>query len=130
MNIDITAFFNAADPSDYSASKAERGQNVAKETWNAALVAPTLLSTDDEREAFREWVKQWGAWTDGEIAAWNDEQLNALCVQWVSGDMREAGLRPGMSHFEWLEYERLCERGTYCGRICMGDDAKVMWSME
>ena len=38
----------------------------------------------------RVWVKDFGAWSDTEIAAWTDAEVNALFIQFVSGDMRAA----------------------------------------
>lgn len=90
--INITRFYNEAAPMDYSASIAEIGSDAGPSTWRAALDdAPNynMLDTDDKREAFRTYVKSFGAWEDEEIAAWSDLDLNALFIQMVSGDMRE-----------------------------------------
>lgn len=91
MEINITRFYNEAAPMDYSASVAEIGQDAGPSTWRAACEdAPdyNMLDTDEKRDAFRTFVKGFGAWTDEEIAAWSDIELNALFIQLVSGDMR------------------------------------------
>lgn len=91
MDINITRFYNEAAPMDYSASIAEIGQDAGPSTWRAACEdAPdyNMLDTDDKRDEFRKYVKGFGAWTDDEIAAWDTTQLNALFIQFVSGDMR------------------------------------------
>jgi hypothetical protein len=129
--INITRFFNEAAPMDYSASCAEIGQNAGTDTWNAAKEdAPywNMLDDDDKRDAFRFWVKSSGAWDDDEIAAWSDVELNALFVQWVSGDIREG--------FEWdcediwANYQELAERGTVSSNIWKDDDGEIFFSLE
>lgn len=108
MEIDITDFFNNAAPMDYSASVAEIGRNAGPDTWRAAVEdSPDhmMIDTDDKREAFRDYVRGFGAWDDAEIAAWSDVELNALFLQMISGDMRDADLKPGMSEEEWAAYE-------------------------
>ncbi len=94
MEIDITRFFNEADPSEFSASRAERGQNAGPKTWaNAKTEAAKspLLTTPEQLEALRRYVQDFGAWSEEEIAAWDDVECNATFIQLVSGDMREAG---------------------------------------
>ncbi|WP_196301891.1 hypothetical protein, partial [Streptococcus pneumoniae] len=62
-----------------------------RDTWRHAVEdAPdyNLLDTDDKRDEFRAHVKGFGAWSDEEIAAWSDVELNALFMQLISGDIR------------------------------------------
>lgn len=91
IDIDITRFITEAAPMDYSASVMEIGANAGRDTWRRAVEdAPdyNLLDTDDKRDEFRAHVKGFGAWTDDEIAAWSDVELNALLMQMISGDIR------------------------------------------
>lgn len=134
MELRITAFFNEAAPMDYSASVAELGNNAGRDTWNHALedakTPPGSLLLDDEekREAFREFVKGSGGWSEEEIAAWSDDELTALCMQWIAGDMREVPdieLGPNMSDDDWSEYERMAQEGIVAGRIFRGIDGEV-----
>ena len=37
----------------------------------------------------RDFARSSGGWSADEIAAWPDEELNALFLQWVAGDTRE-----------------------------------------
>lgn len=93
MEINITRFFTEAAPRDYSASVAEIGSDAAADTWRAAMDDAddyNLLDTDEKRDAFRDHVKGFGAWEDSEIAAWSNQELNALCIQLIAGDIREA----------------------------------------
>lgn len=95
MEIKITNFYRNACPRDYSASVAEIGRNAGADTWNAAIEDSEnypILDTDEKREAFRDYIKGFGAWDAAEIAAFTDTALNALCIQFVSGDIREHGL--------------------------------------
>lgn len=97
MELNITRFFNDACPMDYSASVAEIGANAGRDTWQAACDDSDdfmLLDDEEKREAFRVHVRCFGAWSDEEIAAWSDKELNALCIQMVSGEIRECEKPP------------------------------------
>jgi hypothetical protein len=138
MELDITDFVKFADAEDYSASRAERGDNAATETWHAALDAvanPTwvdysaprtpMLDTEDKLQAMRDYIKGFGAWDAAEIAAMSDQHLNALLIQMIAGDMREGGLNEWEP--DWKAYEEGAEAGTYSGRIYRGDDGHIYY---
>jgi hypothetical protein len=125
MEIDITEFFRNAAPRDYSASAAELGQDAGRITWNHAIEdSPDymLIDSDEKREAFRAFVDGFGAWSAEEIAAWSDIELNALCLQWIAGDMREGGMRADWSADDWKEYE---SDDSISHNIFLADDGKV-----
>jgi hypothetical protein len=106
MEIDITSFFESADPFEFSASRAERGQNAGPETWANAKregAESPLLTTEEQFDALRDHVRGFGAWDADEIAAWDAAELNALFIQLISGDMREADLDNGDP--DWEVYE-------------------------
>lgn len=127
MELNITEFFRAADPATYSASKAELGENAGRITWLAACDADFLILDDDEkREAFRLFVLDSGGWVEHEIDQWSDSELNALCIQWVSGDMREAGLT-GCPDDDWHAYEQAAQAGQCAGRISRADSGEVFF---
>ena len=89
--IDVTPLFASPgfDPWDCSNSCANLGQDAGELTWRASQrAASTLVLTEEQKEAFREFVRSSGGWTRDEIEAWPDAKLTALCVQWVSGDIR------------------------------------------
>lgn len=123
MEIDITSFFENADPFEFSHSRAEGGPDAGPNTWNAAKregAESPLLTTPEQIEALRDHVRGFGAWSDEEIAAWDDAECNALFIQMVSGDIREGGLdQPGTDTDspEWDEYEKGAEEGLFAGRI-------------
>lgn len=133
MELDITEFFNNAEPFEYSASAAELGDNAGHITWqNACNSEFVILHTEDEKDAFREYVKWFGAWSDDEIEAWTDRELNALFIQLVSGDMREGGLYPGMTDEEWSTYEKDAMGGRVSGNIYGGPlsvDGRIYYSL-
>jgi hypothetical protein len=131
MEINITSFVNNEDPFEYSASRAERGENAGRDTWNNAKnLAPTLLTTPEQIEALREYVKGFGAWDAEEIAAWDDRECNALFVQLISGDMREAGMDDvDLEDFDWDEYEHQAEQGAIGGHIFRSDDGEIYFSL-
>lgn len=128
MEIDITAFFKAEDPFNYSASIAEMGQDAGPRTWRNAVEAANtwnMLDTEEKREEFRAHIKGFGAWSEAEIAAWTDQELNALFIQLVSGDMREANL--DVEEPDWDEYQKLCERGVVPSNIFKGVDGLIYY---
>lgn len=138
MEIEITRFFNEAHPLDYSASVAEIGRDAGVATWSAACNdSPDyfLLDTEEKREAFKAHIAGYGAWDADEVAGWTETELNALFLQLVSGDMREAGLHSGMTDADWREYEEGCEAGQNAGRIFGGclsvnNDGRIYYSLD
>lgn len=131
MEINITEFFTNADPFEFSASRAERGQNAGPETWaNAKAYRPPLLNTEDELQALRDYVKDFGAWSKDEIAAWSDNDCNALFIQLVSGDMREGRLDSDPDDSNWRDYEKGASDGRWSGNLFKTDDGKVYYSLS
>jgi len=130
MEINITRFFNEASPMDYSASVAEIGNNAGADTWRSACDDSQdymMIDDDEKREAFRDYVKEFGAWTGEEIAAWSDIELNALFIQLVAGDMREAGIKPCSTDDDWREYRNDVEVGHFSGNIWRDDTGEVFY---
>lgn len=125
MELNITTFVIQAAPMDYSASVAEIGANAGRDTWNAACEDSEdymILDNEDKRESFRSFVRSSGGWDANEIAAWSDKELNALCIQWIAGDMRETGIEASWTPAQWVEYE---SDENNRGNIYRGDDGKV-----
>lgn len=122
MEIDITDFVLSCDPGLFSASVAEFGPSAGRITWNYAIdearLSP-LLNTQEALEAMQQWAQESGGWEKSEIAAWNAEDLNALFIQLISGDMREMGLDEcDPDEFDWAAY---AERSDGGGNIYRGD---------
>lgn len=88
----------------YSASAAELGQDAGKVTWENAVDAVTycaedgscadqldhvMLKTAEQLQAARDYFRDSGGWSAEEINSWNTDDLNALMLQFVAGDLRE-----------------------------------------
>lgn len=119
MEINITRFFNEADPCNYSASRMELGDNAGRITWNNAVSdSPEyMFVTAENREEFESHFRAYGAWSEEEIAAWSDQELNALFLQDVSAEIREFN---DMAEGDWQEWEALCHACTCSGRLYGG----------
>ena len=116
MELDITEFFNSCVPKHYSASVAELGNDAGTITWQNALDRDAgLLDTEEKRDAFKAYIRGFGAWDDEEIAAWSHEELNALLIQFISGDMREDRLHANMEDEEWNALDPEKSRGSIYG---------------
>lgn len=130
MEINITRFFNDACPRDYAASVAEIGADAGPATWRAACDDANdygpLLDTPEKLDAMRDHVRGFGAWSDNEIAAWSDTELNALFLQFVSGDIRET---PEMEPetWDWDKYQAMSEAGTVCGRMFRAENGEIFY---
>lgn len=128
MELDITKFFREACASDYSASRLEKGDSAGADTWRAACddwEEYTILDSVEKDEAFRRYVRGFGAWSDEEIASWDDRELNALCLQMIAGDIRDAGL--DTENPDWVQYMRDSNAGRVSGRIYKGDDGATYY---
>jgi hypothetical protein len=89
MDINITQLLGE-DMFEYSHSAHEGGQDAGRNTWNAALKGPRpLLNTPEEIQALRDHIQAFGAWSEDEIAAWDDNECQALFLQLIAGDVRE-----------------------------------------
>ena len=132
MELDITEFFNTATPSLYSANAMEMGDAVGQITWHNAWLSSMdypMLRTDEQVEGFCRHVKSFGAWSDEEIAAWSRQELNALLIQMISGDIREAGL--DTKNPDWGSYEQGVQDGLYSGRLSHGHDTgEVFYNID
>ena len=120
--IDITAFFHDADHFKFSHSRAEGGQNAGPDTWRAAMAegaSTPLLTTPDELEAMLDWARSTGAWDDAECASWSPAEINALFIQLVSGDIREAfpNGTEDLNDDDWADYDARSSEGMISGNI-------------
>jgi hypothetical protein len=79
------------DMFQYSHSKMEGGERAGEETWGAAMKGPRpLLTTPEQFAEFRDFVQSSGGWTRKEIDSWDENELQALFLQWIAGDTRES----------------------------------------
>jgi hypothetical protein len=127
MELNITNFFNTAAPMDYSASIAEIGRDAARDTWQAALDDSAdfqLLTTDAQRDEFKAHMQAMGFSEADNFATWTNEALNALCIQLVSGTMREMGNPEDWDSDDWSRYEA---DENCCHEIFKGDDGQIYY---
>lgn len=133
MEINITLFYNTANPATYSASAAELGDNAGRITWDNAVQRSTLgsmlLDTPDKLEAMRKWAVSTGAWSAKEVTNWSDVEVNALFIQLVAGDMREMQEMDGV-RLTWEEYETLSNDGVVSGLLFRGIDGQIYYLLE
>lgn len=127
MEIDITDFWNSRDPAEFSASRAELGTLAPAKTWRAAMAeaaATPLLTTEEACDALRGHMRAAGAWEDAEIDQWSRQHCNALFIQLISGDIRQAraGLQKRVEDFDWRRYEKRFDGGLGFYR---GDNGRV-----
>lgn len=120
--INITRLIVDADPFAFSHSIAEGGKNAGPDTWAAANAEASSrpLPAPEDRQSVRNFFAGFGAWEADEIAAWSDAELDALVLQYASGDLREVQtLCPGdgLGDIDWQEAEVLSEAGTIGGRL-------------
>lgn len=132
--IDVTRLIDDCDPFDFSASKAERGQNAGPETWNNAVTEATERPLEiDDPDGIRAWLKAFGAWEKEEIAKWSDAELGALVLQYAAGDLRELqSLHPGdgIGGIDWEAAEDDIQEGLVGGSIYPGDDGRLYVYLE
>ena len=92
MEIEITSLLDL-DAFPLSHSQAEGGRDAGRNSWQAAMGQAedtALLDTPEKLDAFRDWVRPFGGWEDEEIDAWTPQECNALFLQWIAGDTRQA----------------------------------------
>jgi hypothetical protein len=133
--LDISAIIGSDEfcPFDLSNNRATLGDNAGALTWAASkecAEAIALLDCEEKKEAFRSFVADSGGWNEEEVSAWDDNELNALLLQWIAGDIREAFGDAEPSEWDWAEYEAACEAGRVSSRIYKGDDGKVYFSIS
>ena len=121
-DVDVTPLFRAGawHPSRFSASQAEQGPSAGPDTWRRAMeqaaAEPLMAARHAELEPFRNYMRGFGAWTDTEIDAWTPQHCNALLIQCVAADMREAGFTPG-GRRDWRRYRADSQAGRISGNL-------------
>lgn len=138
MEIDITDLFQALAETNlmlFSASVAEMGEDVGSHTWANCMdrADPEQddyieLLDDDGLQALRNHCRGFGAWDEEDIDAWSTQECEAIFIQLIVGDMREARLDP--EDPDWEAYEKFCENQG--GRLFggpMSTDGRVYYHL-
>jgi hypothetical protein len=92
LEFDVTPLFaDKLDAYMLSNSVANLGDNAGQITWENALEAATEypLATDDNRDEVIDWLKDFGAWSEGDLMQWNNQSLSALLWQFAAADFRD-----------------------------------------
>jgi len=135
MEINITSLLSE-DMFQFSHSAYEGGDNAGRNTWKAALDGPRpLLSTAEELQAFRDYLPDFGAWDAEEIAAMDDNELQALFLQFIAGDVRECpaiegGRADSLDEIDWPAYEAEASAGRIPSNLCRADSGEVFYSLS
>ena len=122
MEIDITSLVNM-DCFQLSHSICEGGQDAGQKTWNASKLQAAetpLLDTEEKLQAMRNFARSSGGWTAEELTEWTDQELNALFLQWIAGECREAGAA-SLNEIDWEDYRIECEAGRLAGQLYRGN---------
>lgn len=131
MEINITQFFNEAPHSDYSASQLELGRDAGMITWSNACADSNeylLLKTPEVLACARQFLAGFGAWSNEELEAMSDLALNALLIQLIAGDIRDAQ-SVGASDWDWDEYEELALDGLVSARLFCSDEGEIFYGI-
>ena len=92
MEIDVTEYVEEHDCTRYSNSIANSGlQNIGEITWRNAMeeTKEHCLVAESEQDTLRDWIRQWGAWDDEEIAKMSNQETNALLLQFIASEIQE-----------------------------------------
>ncbi len=117
MELEITDVFENIEACTLSASRNELGDHAGEITWNNALNCEYTLLTDANRQEVIDYFLEFGAWDNEELTGMSNNELNALLLQFIAGDIREY---EGFNSFE--EYDTSDQTS---GRLFIGDDKKV-----
>ena len=131
MDIDITTL-KEMNCFELSHSVMEGGSNAGPLSWQNSLNKAeeiTLLDNEEKLQEFRDWLKPFGAWDKEEISAMSDQELNALFLQWVAGDVRETGV-DYLEEIDWKETAKQQMEGQISSNIFRADDGKIYFSLD
>jgi hypothetical protein len=128
LEVIVTCLITDLDPAELSGSIAERGQNAGQETWDNSMQAAkdhAPILKPNERPAARKFFRSFGAWDDEQVAAWTDQELDALVLQYAAGDLRElqwVAPGDGLGDIDWNEAEKLSHEGIVSGSLFVSGD--------
>ncbi len=132
MEVKITELFKEKEGfSQLSGSVFELGDNAAKITWDNCLDKAEeeafLISLPEEIAALKRFILDTGGWDTEEIDSWSLQELNALFIQLIAGDVRES---EGLTNEDWELYEKEIEVGRVAGYIFKGIDKEIYYTLD
>ena len=120
MELDVTHMVEAADDMiELSGSRLEHGQDAGRITWNNSVAygqQQPLLKTQEDRDAARAHFREYGAWSEEEIAAWSEADLQGIMCQDVAAAIRE------IEHYD--TYEEYVAANDGGGNLYPGDNGR------
>jgi hypothetical protein len=136
MEINVTKLFAHPqyNPRLISASIAELGPDAGQTTYDNSLSLANeviLVQSEDEIEEAIECLDEYGAWELEDMKEWSLQELNALIIQFVTADAREALPKGWESmsldelHASWPsdeEIEEVVRTRSFPFFICRGMD--------
>jgi hypothetical protein len=126
MEINITPLLKM-DCFTLSHSQHEGGENAGKNTWQASQDKAQeikLLDTPEKLQAMRDFARSSGGWDQEEVTAWNENEVNALFLQWIAGDCRELGA-DSLEDIDWINAEVLQENGQVPSNLYQSDSGEI-----
>ena len=128
MEINITSLLEM-DCFTLSHSRAEGGENAGENTWRASQSKAQeiqLLNTPEKLQAMRDFARSSGGWDQEEVNAWNENEVNALFLQWIAGDCRELGA-DSLKDIDWINAEVLQENGQVPSNLFRSDSGEIFF---
>ena len=118
-------------PCDLSGSVLEKGPLAATILWETARSKTDeylLLNTPEKVKALKDRVISIGM---------NEEEINGMCIfetnalflQLIAGDIREAGY-DHLSDIDWVDYEQQSNDGMISGSMFRGVDCEIYYTLE
>lgn len=132
MELDCT-WLLSEDCGQFSGSIAELGQDAGRYTWNNSMAEAESAwpeMTPEQLQKAKDYFGEFGAWEDEEIALWTPQEVKALLIQFIAGDIREAESccwDDENDCIDWKAYNLEAENGQLSGNLCLGDDGRVYY---
>lgn len=126
LEINITALLDV-DMWPFSHSIVEGGQHAGSDSWKAAVLFVTkspIIPTESVNDV-RAYFATFGAWEREELAAMSDAEINALALQFIASDIREASGDDTLAGIDWEEYQRDAEAGRISGGMFQTEHGDV-----
>ena len=116
MKVEVTALL-AEDLGMFSGSVFELGDNAGLITWTNAMQYAESAAIIPDANAAREFFESFGAWSADELKEMTDQEVNALALQFIAGDLREIEdlCADENGDIDWDEYEELASAGQLSG---------------
>jgi hypothetical protein len=132
MELDCTWLLDE-DCGQFSGSIAELGQDAGRYTWNNSMAEAESAwpdMTPEQLQKAKDYFGEFGAWEEEEIAAWTPQEVKALLVQLIAGDIREVEdccWDNENNCIDWEEYNLQTENGQLSGRLYLGENGRLYY---